>query len=301
MTDEEFSKLPKSVANALRRSGYKSKNLDEKTSTQISVAMSSLGHNGGFGNQLFQFLYLYMVGMAQNAVVQTPSWLGNKVFGIAKHSIEGSHIEAVEGQFDEVLLLKPQPKFKSTNFRGYFQLHTKNYADQKDKIQKLFQFVDPYYEVVRTAFNHVSGGKKVIAVHLRRGDYGYGMFYRAPCRWYEKWVKQFDPTKYVIYICSEKPELYLRRFRGFKVVTAKKYTDEINMLIDFYVVSRANKVAISNSSFSFFASMLNQTADTFVRSDVKTMGLVAFDPWNSEVLQRKELSADKHKELISND
>jgi hypothetical protein len=308
MTEEEFSKLPKGIANVLLRAGYTSKSFDAKEAisgkgshAQTSVAMSSLGHNGRFGNQLFQFLYLYRVAMAQNAVVQTPPWLGNKVFGLDRHDIKGSHAKAIEGQFDSVALFKPQPKFKSTDFQGYFQLHTKNYTDQKSKIQELFQFVDPYREVAKTAFANVSGGKKVIAVHLRRGDYGYGLFYTAPCKWYEEWAKQFDPAKYVIYVCSDEPKNYLNRFKGFKVKIAKKHTDELNMIIDFYVMTKAEKVAISNSSFSFFASMLNQTADQFVRPEAKTMGLVAFDPWNSEVLQRQELSASKHKELMLND
>jgi hypothetical protein len=71
--------------------------------------------------------------------------------------------------------------------------------------------------------------------------------------------------------------------------------------MDFYVLSHADRVATSNSSYSFIAALLNQTAEVFVRPCHDSKGLIAYDPWNAPVLLRKELTEEEHAQLALED
>ena len=72
---------------------------------------------------------------------------------------------------------------------------------------------------------------------------------------------------------------------------------EMAYLIDFYILTRADAVAISNSSFSFFAAMLNDRARHFVRPDLDAGRLISFDPWNAPVLLMRHLQAGEQEKL----
>jgi hypothetical protein len=55
-------------------------------------------------------------------------------------------------------------------------------------------------------------------------------------------------------------------------------------LVDFFALCRADRLAISNSTFSFVASMLNEGAAECMRPDPKLQALVPYDPWDAEIL-----------------
>jgi hypothetical protein len=55
--------------------------------TRATVAMSNLGHNAGFANQLFQYAFLRLYGLRHNASVETPPWIGEELYGFPPHRI----------------------------------------------------------------------------------------------------------------------------------------------------------------------------------------------------------------------
>jgi hypothetical protein len=131
-------------------------------------------------------------------------------------------------------------------------------------------------------------------VHLRRGDYGYRHFFRSPATWYREWVETVargleDP---LVYLCSEDPLPLKRHFAGFDVRCAQDLRGidpELAVLLDFHMMTRADALAISNSSFSYMAALLNERARSFARPSLDAGRLVDFDPWNSPVLLPREL------------
>ena len=56
-------------------------------------------------------------------------------------------------------------------------------------------------------------------------------------------------------------------------------------------------LAISNSTYSFLASMLNRQSEKFFRPCSEIRGLISFDPWNAQVFLRREVSDAEHKEF----
>ena len=76
-------------------------------------------------------------------------------------------------------------------------------------------------------------------------------------------------------------------FAAFSPVTPSELGPQIpgaEMYPDFHILAEADLLAISNSSFSVAAAMLNSRARIFVRPDPSQSRLVPFDPWNTEVL-----------------
>jgi hypothetical protein len=278
---------------------------------QPVVTMSNFGRNGRFGNQLFQYTFLRLVAERQSAQLQLPVWAGSAIFGLSTPDHSKTKIKIVnESEMtasDLINLMRVTDKnFQDLDYDGHAQMHTSCYAADKDFIRSLFVFDKRLGSFFERALSHLGlAQKKIIAIHLRRGDYGYDRYFRAPCSWYEKWVNHagYSPDEYIIYICSESPKKYRKRFPQFTVITSDdlKCPAQLAPYLDFMIMTLADAVATSNSSFSFFATMLNRKTNQFYRPDFDQLSLVQFDPWNANPLLIKELSPVQHKYLKSID
>ncbi len=283
------------------------------------VAMANLGHNGNFANQLFQYMFLCLVAKKQGGVVQTPRWVGQELFGFNNPELIRSLPEWRES-LDESAAGQSKPDantgakyfrdqisdFHSTNFNGYFIGHTLNFLPEQDFIRKLFSFVPRFEELGQQKLKLLRSKKRfIMAVHLRRGDYGYGFFYRTPCSWYERWMSEngLNPSEWIIYICSETPKKYRTRFAGYETTYAADIGVNAKLAgyFDFYIMTQADYVLTANSTYSFMASMLNVTAQGFARPSLREEKLINFNPWNAAVLERQILSAEEHERLKKND
>jgi hypothetical protein len=92
----------------------------------------------------------------------------------------------------------------------------------------------------------------------------------------------------VLYVASDDAATH-RDFAQFSPITAQDLGERIpgaEMYPDFHVLTQADLLAISNSSFSMCAAMLNARASSFVRPAPNERRLIPFDPWSSEILLR---------------
>ena len=272
--------------------------------------MSTLGQNGRFGNQLFQYLFLRLVAQKQSAILQTPAkWTGRVLFGFTDPAIDRTALAVNETQ-----LPRPESLFDGTDavtadidHQGYFQLHTSKLAPHRDFIRKLFTpspaLLPPVSRVLQVLRPK---GRPLIALHLRRGDYGYKHYFRAPAQWYLRWLEQISTVlcNPVVYICTDDPEEVLPHFAKWNPQhfgSLSGIPPAFGYLIDFYALAAADAVAISNSSYSFMAAMLNDRAGTFVRPTLESRELVSFDPWNSPVSLERELAPGEQEALNAED
>src|SRR4030095_7275838 len=91
----------------------------------------------------------------------------------------------------------------------------------------------------------------------------------------------------VLFIASDVPGPYTD-FADFAACSAEQLGVDIagvSFLVDHHILRHADHLAISNSSFSFTAAMLNAHALSLLRPDPNLRELVPFDPWDSEVLR----------------
>ena len=128
-----------------------------------------------------------------------------------------------------------------------------------------------------------------MAIHLRQGNYGFGRFWVAPTSWYIAWLRTIwsNLEQPILYLASD-VEWLQADFVDFSPWSAARLGVDIpgaEFLVDHHILRHANHLAISNSSFSFTAAMLNTNAESFLRPDPALQKLVAFDPWASEVLR----------------
>ena len=133
---------------------------------------------------------------------------------------------------------------------------------------------------------------------MRLGDYRslphYGFTLYTPPSWWYHWLRGIWESfeKPMLFICSDSLDDCLPQFATFQPVTIRDLNlswgsarSDILDYVDFYLLTQADVLGISNSTFGFVAAMLNRRARLFVRPhwDFQSRFSV-FDPWDSEPL-----------------
>ena len=169
----------------------------------------------------------------------------------------------------------------------HFLISTGEYADRKDQIRSMFPVEQP--DIFKSTFEKFHA-HTLIALHLRVSTWacGHGPWFIAPNEWYLErlrlqWPGLFQP---VLFIASDVPEKVLKDFAFYDPWTCKRLGIRIkpDLLGDFTMLRHADIMAISNSTFGFTASMLNEQGKLFVRPDNVEKKLVRYDPWDAEPL-----------------
>ncbi|PKM80487.1 MAG: hypothetical protein CVU89_13115 [Firmicutes bacterium HGW-Firmicutes-14] len=263
------------------------------------VTMSTLGEKGRFGNQIFQYAFLKIYARVFNMRVETPRWVGQYLFGHNDPPISKNLpvISELRQKNLQRIFAEPVPRYKNVDFAGNFQFHTSSFAPYKDYFQSLFIPVPEIKaEMDKGLAKLISRGKTIIGLHIRRGDYKdyrgtnkQVYFYIAPTAWYKNWLRTIwskvpDP---VLFIASDEIEAVTPDFSEYHPVTMQDLFSSLPknyFYPDFYLLTQCHILAISNSSFSFTASMLNNKAKSFLRPVLHLKRLHPYNPWASDPL-----------------
>ena len=263
--------------------------------------MSNLSIKGRFGNQIFKYAFLKTYAKQHNFGVETPTWVGQYLFGHKDPPIsrELPQVYEIRGLADpsESVILNSNPPICNQDIWGYFQFHTSWYKAWKDYFCSLFQPVPEVEKQMQLVISSLySMGKTLVAMHLRRGDYTrLPGFWVAPNEWYKNWLKSIwsKLEEPILFIASDNLEDVIDDFSEYNPVTINSFNvnlEQADFYPDFYVLSQSDIVAISNSTFSFAACMLNDRGKLFYRPILYDQKLINFDPWNSyPVLLNKQL------------
>ncbi|WP_284638266.1 alpha-1,2-fucosyltransferase [Paenibacillus silviterrae] len=270
-----------------------------KATDKPAVSIRCLGKIGRFGNQVFQYAFVKVYAHKYNLRVETPEWIGQYLFGHKDPPIQAKYKHIMDKKLRKVphLLTARKPHYKNVDLKGYFLFHPQVYASYKSYFRSLFQPVPEVRSVVEKGLGLLkSRGNTIVGLHLRRGDFlanqhrkRYQKFFPVvPNEWYIAWLRSIwgKLDNPVLFIASDEPELVLPDFREFKPVTSS----DLNMSLpkasfypDYYILSNCDILAISYSTFSYSASMLNRRGKLFVRPIMELKKLVPYDPWNSKV------------------
>jgi FkbM family methyltransferase len=268
----------------------------------ITSSVLGMENMGRLGNQIFLYGFLKIYAQEHNLRVETPAWIGQYLFGHSNPPISRSlPIVGEESQpyklSDSAILNAPEP-LKNVDFHGYFQFHTQYHARHKEYFSSLFKPVAEVEAKMAEAMNRLRAkGKTIVGLHLRRGDYKsvhtvVPYLTVAPSGWYKEWLNGFWETldEPVLFIASDEIEDVVADFAEYHPITVKDLGVELPeapFYPDFYILSQCDVLAISNSTFSFAAAMLNERCKFFFRPHLLEEKLIAFDPWNSEPLLRE--------------
>ncbi|MBP2302748.1 glycosyltransferase [Azospirillum picis] len=257
------------------------------------LASTLFGRHGRFGNQLLQYGVLRLYAGLHGLTLEVPAWPGRYLYGL-DDPLPGAPLPLVpEADGEEAVVAalagRNVPVLADRDVTGYFCGGTGFLSARRDAFRGFFTpapYLRAYADGIATRLR-ASGGT-VVALHLRRGDFGWGRFWIAPEAWYLRWLEGIWPglDRPVLYVATDDPAL-LTAFAPYRPLCARDLAEPIRgaeFFTDFHALCVADQVAISNSSFSFTASMLNRTAKKFHRPDHDRQVLVPYDPWNSPVL-----------------
>ncbi|HLX36304.1 MAG TPA: alpha-1,2-fucosyltransferase, partial [Candidatus Binataceae bacterium] len=211
--------------------------------------------------------------------------------------------------------------FIHADLEGLFIVHTHYLAPYREYLRNLLRPVPRLADELRRAIVKIrSLGKTIVGVHIRRGDFdrcfsAQGFEFVAPLDWYHRWLDDLwqrveDP---VLLICSDDPDM-AARFARYKTIGANSlevalprelvadlpvpWQREVEYFRDWLLLTQCDRLAISNSTFSFSAAMMNERCTEFVRPDPDRKTLVPFDPWNAEPLIMLKHHATAPGELV---
>lgn len=255
------------------------------------IGMTNLGQNGRFGNQIFQYGFLRLLAERRGLRLELPDWLGRDLFN-ADEPLPGSPLPEMQENADlMVAALEGRAHVGDIDLRGYCQYHTAclrpyraQWCDALAWRPAVTQLLNEYLAPV------TSGDFTLVAVHIRRGDFGYGPFWIAPTSWYLSWLAELWPRLHRprLYVATDDAGI-IGDFTAYNPMTAADLPPlppGLGFLLDFECLRRADHVAVSNSSFSVAATLLNERASSTHRPDLVAGGLVPFTPWDTPVLLR---------------
>jgi tetratricopeptide (TPR) repeat protein len=257
------------------------------------LASTALGRNGRFGNQLLQYGALRLCAARRGLVLETPPWLGRQLYDL-RDPLPGPALPRLPEAEGEAAVLAALDGASAAvladrDLAGYFCGETGALAPFKEEFRAFFtpgRHLRPHADAILDRLREA--GRTIVALHLRRGDFGWGRFWIAPDVWYLRWLETLWPTlvQPALFIATDDPAC-LQPFAAYRPLTGGALAEPIagaEFFTDFHVLCHADHVAISNSTFSFVATMLNRNARSVCRPDPTRRTLVPYDPWSARVL-----------------
>jgi len=227
----------------------------------MSVVYNALGSNGRLGNCLFQIAATIGLATKHNDTYSFPHWQYENEFNIHSHCfVDTPHFTSTWTEngfhYQEI------PYSPNLNLSGYFQSHF--YWDHcKDLILDLFTMKDGHDTI-----------RGVTSVHIRRGDYAQSNLANShyidlagSTDYYEQAMKQIGGNFMVF---SDDVNYCRHKFANMSnVIVIDSCGDVIS---DLNIQSRCENNIIANSSFSYWAAVLNRNINKKVIAPLQWFG-----------------------------
>lgn len=210
------------------------------------------------------------------------------------------------------------------DLEGLYFLHTRHLARHRDRLRRAVEPVPALRDCLEAGWRNLRRrGDVVIGLHVRRGDFDskfahQGFEFVAPIAWYQSWLDELwrRHERPVLFVASDSLPQVLPALARYRPITIRDLGVELppeflrldlppvhiqrkaDFFPEWFMLTRCHALAISNSTFSFTASMLNETASVFMRPDPQANALVPFDPWDSEPLLFLPPSANLPLEVL---
>jgi len=232
--------------------------------------MVSCRLKGGLGNQMFQIATTYAVSkqIGTNFLVDfddcyTPNqgFVSNKykdnLFKNIPHSKINfekyySYIEPTFG-YSKIICTD------NTILDGYFQ-SWRYFENYKSEIKELFHFDEKMKSECSLYIKNLKKNKQITTVHVRRGDYLKNSSYHSICN-LEYYISSMKKIKNSIFLfLSDDLDWCKNNFRGEDIF----FSEFDSEIIDLCIMTQSDNNIISNSSFSWWGSYLNENNGTTV-------------------------------------
>lgn len=240
---------------------------------------------GGIGNQMFQYGFGKVLSLQGKAVSYDLSWYDTKganhplyprPFRLGMFQIDNIRIQPFAS--DNPTIYDKHVGYNSivfqqkgdVNFDGYWQYYG-YYKDIISKLQKEFQLKTEFYTKEFLELADIIMDSNSVSVHVRRGDYQLhrvGAFRDLPANYYFSAIKHIEGDLFIfsddIPWCIEtfKPEYFSR----------KLYFVDMEDYLAFELMRLCKHNIITNSSFSWWAALMNENTNKKVISPLHYLG-----------------------------
>jgi hypothetical protein len=250
---------------------------------------------GRFGNSVFQYMFAKTYARRFDLEVECPSWIGNFLFAASDlpvtHQFPVFREKGSHGR-DDALIPKRTKPLVHRDIQGFFQYHTSYYAPDREYLRSLFELAPRLRNRLGAGWERIAErGKTAVGIHVRRGDYGYGIFYRTPIEWYLRWLEELWPKldEPFLYIATDDLPLVTEAFAKYEPATINDFRvrvshRSVDFFRDWYALTRCRYMAMPNSTFSFSAALYAEPGIECFRSSLPDRGFVAIDPWDEQPL-----------------
>ena len=259
------------------------------------VTVSSLGKNGRFGNQLFQYAFVKLYALRHGLSAAMPAWEGSQLFGLDDPSCAGLDLPELRfsafSKDDQVLWKMDEPPV-DVDLCGYFQEIPECWQKHRPLLRRMFLLSAEHQSTFDDWLHEVThaGRRTLVAIHVRRGDYrelqqpNWPWFRLVPEEWYIAWLRALWPSLHdpVLYVATDEPDAILPLFREFETIptTLGPTTSAIPEHVrDFEILRQADYLAICNSSFSRMAAILASPMQKCFCPSLQTQGFEPYEPW----------------------
>jgi hypothetical protein len=232
------------------------------------ITFSKLGKLGRLGNQMFQVAATMGTAHRNGAQYMIPKWYYQKFF---KHQFTQGHRTGHTFYSEPDFTYSHPPVKSNLELYGYFQ--SAKYFGGLD-MKEIFTPTDEVNKHIEDKYGDLLQGETV-SIHIRRGDYLQlsDYHYNLPENYYgDAIVRTFqtlkpnatikDP-KYLIF--SDDIEWCKNHNSGSMINFIEGNED----IIDLFLMSKCKHNIIANSSFSWWASYLNNNPDKIVVAPTK--------------------------------
>jgi hypothetical protein len=273
--------------------------------------MSSLGSNGRFANQLFQYLFLVLYSLRSGCNAYAPDCDAvrelrcNLALPMRKKYLPLPWLKSAEASFLETT----QPP-RDVDLWGYFQVITRAHRTHKAFIKEILRpsneledALESWLKDIRTRY------RRIIGLHIRRGDYApydpdsLCKFSRVPTEFYLDWLSKVAREGDAIFVSTDADE-ELARFAGYTLLNNSPTRPDVLRSIpgDFFFLTCCDVVAYCNSSWSFMAALMAADSQEAHIIDFQKKEFVQFDPWSERSFWlRFEPSEDGEATVSSHD
>lgn len=220
--------------------------------------MISCNLQGGLGNQMFQIAATTSIALSNNDTYSfnfencfTPNQ-GNTSIKYTNNIFKNipSHTKF---NFD-VIYNEPKFSFSKINYsknlllNGYFQSE-KYFEINSNSIKKLFYISPNDIEKISNKYDT----KNLTCIHIRRGDYLKFKDFHFTCdlNYYQKAIELINDTKFIF--VSDDMDWVKFNFKSDNFL----YSDFDDEILDFTLITMCKNVIMSNSTFSWWGSYLN--------------------------------------------
>lgn len=147
------------------------------------IQMTTLGIHGRFGNQLLQYAFLRFAAEENGLTLEVPDWVGRDIFDF-DDPIPTSKLPQLDERGADLfgaLNLGQVQILRDRDIVGYLTGHTSRWVSRTQRFRAFYVPGARIRKTLQDALDILHGaGNTIVAVHIRRGDFGYGQFWPAP-------------------------------------------------------------------------------------------------------------------------